>query len=209
MDGVMSTKKLERVIETRIPNSFGEFELIYYKEIEGMEAPLALVFGQVSGKHEVLTRIHSECFTGEVLGSLRCDCGNQLLESLRLISEAEAGILIYLRQEGRGIGLLDKLKAYKLQDEGYDTVDANIALGHEPDEREYSSAALILEDLKVNSVRLLTNNPSKVASLENLGVPVIGKNSLEPKVTQENISYLKTKISRMGHDFNLDTLKNY
>jgi 3,4-dihydroxy 2-butanone 4-phosphate synthase/GTP cyclohydrolase II len=204
----MSIKKLERVIETRIPNSFGEFELIYYNDIEKTESPLALVFGKVSGKHEVLTRIHSECFTGEVLGSLRCDCGNQLLESLRLISEADEGILIYLRQEGRGIGLLEKLKAYQLQDEGYDTVDANIALGHEPDEREYTSAALILEDLNVNSVRLLTNNPLKVASLERLGVPVVGKEALNPKVTPENISYLRTKALRMGHDFNLDILEN-
>lgn len=204
----MSIKKLERVIETRIPNSFGEFELIYYNDLEGRESPLALVFGQVSGKQGVLTRIHSECFTGEVLGSLRCDCGNQLLESLRLISEAGEGILIYLRQEGRGIGLLDKLKAYRLQDEGYDTVDANIVLGHEPDEREYTSAALILEDLKVKSVRLLTNNPSKIASLESLGVSVIGKEALNPKVTRENFSYLKTKASRMGHDFSLDILES-
>lgn len=200
----MSQKKVERVIETRIPNSFGQFELIYYNVLNAKESPLALVLGQVSGKDEVLTRIHSECFTGEVLGSLRCDCGYQLRESLRLISEAKQGILVYLRQEGRGIGLLDKLRAYELQDLGYDTVDANLALGHDPDEREYTSAALILQDLKVNSIRLLTNNPSKLTSLETLGVPIVGKESLNPKVNPENLTYLQTKALKMGHDFVLD-----
>jgi 3,4-dihydroxy 2-butanone 4-phosphate synthase/GTP cyclohydrolase II len=162
------------------------------------------VWGEVAGHSEVLVRIHSECFTGDVLGSLRCDCGEQFHRALALITQAERGVLIYLRQEGRGIGLLDKLRAYNLQDRGYDTVDANLILGHQADEREYSTAADILLDLGVRSIRLLTNNPHKIMSLRALGVTVAGRIPLEGAVTRENASYLEAKRSRLHHWLSLD-----
>ncbi len=169
---------------------------------------LALVLGDVFEQSQVLTRIHSECFTGDVLGSLRCDCGQQLQRSVQLIAQEGRGILIYLRQEGRGIGLIEKLRAYNLQDEGYDTVDANLMLGHQPDERDYSVAALILKDLTVQSVQLLTNNPEKMESLCNLGISVSNRVPLHPQVTAENANYLKTKVQRMNHMLNLEPISD-
>jgi GTP cyclohydrolase II len=153
-----------------------------------------------------LVRVHSECFTGDVLGSLRCDCGAQLAQAVQLIGQEGAGIIIYLRQEGRGIGLLDKLRAYNLQDQGYDTVDANLLLGHSEDERDYDTAALILKDLGVSSVRLLTNNPLKIASLQACGIRVVARVPLPPRVTTENATYLLTKAQRMHHLLNPDAL---
>ncbi|MEJ2672041.1 MAG: GTP cyclohydrolase II, partial [Deltaproteobacteria bacterium] len=160
---------------------------------------LALVRGQVNGRRNVLVRLHSECFTGDVLGSRRCDCGEQLQLAMRRIAEAGAGVILYLRQEGRGIGLLNKLKAYNLQDIGYDTVDANLLLGHEEDEREYSVAAQILRDLGVRSIRLLTNNPRKIESLDELGVEVTDRVPLQGVVHADNAAYLFTKARRMQH----------
>jgi 3,4-dihydroxy 2-butanone 4-phosphate synthase/GTP cyclohydrolase II len=147
----------------------------------------------------VPVRIHSECFTGDVLGSRRCDCGEQLDMALHLISQVDCGVLIYLRQEGRGIGLLKKLQAYNLQDQGMDTVDANIHLGHLADEREYGIAALILESLAVKSVRLMTNNPKKIDALKKLGIDVAGRISVEVKAHDDNLDYLKTKANKMAH----------
>jgi GTP cyclohydrolase II len=144
-------------------------------------------------------RVHSECFTGDVLGSRRCDCGEQLEQAMALIAEAGAGVIVYLRQEGRGIGLSDKLLAYNLQDSGLDTVDANLALGHEADERDYTIAAGILQDLGVGSVRLLTNNPLKVEALSRLGIPVAERVPLQVGANPDNVLYLQTKARRMNH----------
>jgi 3,4-dihydroxy 2-butanone 4-phosphate synthase/GTP cyclohydrolase II len=147
----------------------------------------------------VPVRIHSECFTGDVLGSRRCDCGEQLAMAMQLINEAGCGVLIYLRQEGRGIGLLKKLQAYNLQDKGMDTVDANIHLGHLADEREYSIAALMLENLKVKSIELMTNNPKKIDELKKLGINVTGRIPVEVIAHDGNVGYLKTKAKKMSH----------
>jgi 3,4-dihydroxy 2-butanone 4-phosphate synthase/GTP cyclohydrolase II len=187
----------------RVPTVAGEFQLCLYLDNQSDKEHLALVMGEVADQQDVLVRIHSECFTGDVLGSLRCDCGDQLHQAMRLIAEEGAGALVYLRQEGRGIGLLDKLRAYNLQDVGYDTVDANLLLGHQADERDYTVAALILKDLDVHSVRLLTNNPEKIESLHKLGVSVSARVPLQPRVTTENAAYLTAKAERMNHLFNL------
>lgn len=157
------------------------------------------MLGNVADRESVLTRVHSECFTGEVLGSLRCDCSAQLHQALRRIAQEGSGVLIYLRQEGRGIGLLDKLRAYNLQDQGHDTVDANLLLGHDSDERTYDLAARMLRDLKIRSVRLLTNNPSKIEGLRELGIPVSDREPLVAQPNGESARYLQTKVRRMGH----------
>jgi len=147
--------------------------------------------------------VHSECFTGDVLGSLRCDCGEQLNRAMQQIADVGQGVVIYLRQEGRGIGLLDKLRAYNLQDQGYDTVDANLVLGHEADERDYSIAAGIIADLGINSIQLMTNNPLKIEALTRAGIPVRRRIALEANVNLENADYLLTKAKRMQHMLNL------
>ena len=157
------------------------------------------MFGDVVQKSKAPVRIHSECFTGDVLGSRRCDCGDQLDKALQLISEYGRGVLVYLRQEGRGIGLLKKLQAYNLQDEGMDTVDANLHLGHLPDEREYTIAALILENLQVTSIQLITNNPNKIEQLQSLGVKVEGRIAIEIESNCDNRAYLQTKAHKMDH----------
>jgi GTP cyclohydrolase II len=162
--------------------------------------------GQVEGKDNILVRVHSECFTGDVLGSLRCDCGDQLNRAVQRIAYSGEGVVIYLRQEGRGIGLLDKLRAYNLQDQGYDTVDANLALGHEADERDYSIAAGILTDLGIRSIQLMTNNPLKIEALISAGIPVRRRIPLEAEVTLENADYLFTKAKRMQHMLNFNVL---
>lgn len=190
----------------RIPTAAGEFRLCLYLNDQNDKEHLALVMGDVAGQRDVLVRMHSECFTGDVLGSLRCDCGQQLQQALQLIAEEGRGMLIYLRQEGRGIGLPDKLRAYNLQDLGYDTVDANLLLGHQADERDYTVAALILKDLGVQSVRLLTNNPKKIESLQGLDIAVTARVPLQPRVTAENAVYLMTKAQRMDHFLNLGLL---
>lgn len=192
-------QQLKNLVQTPIPTKHGEFILHYYSNNIDDKEHIALVKGDVTGKSHVPVRIHSECFTGDVLGSRRCDCGEQLDLALQIINAAGFGILIYLRQEGRGIGLLNKLRAYDLQDQGMDTVDANIELGHLADEREYSIAGLILDDLQVNSVKLITNNPKKITSLEKLGVIVEKRIPVEALVHSDNIDYLKTKAKKMAH----------
>lgn len=191
--------QLENLVQTPIPTKHGEFILHYYSNNIDDKEHVALVKGNVAGKRNVPVRIHSECFTGDVLGSRRCDCGEQLDLALQIINSAGFGILIYLRQEGRGIGLLNKLRAYNLQDKGMDTVDANIELGHLADEREYSIAGLILEDLQVSSVELITNNPKKIAALEKLGITVEKRIPVEVPAHHQNIDYLKTKAKKMAH----------
>lgn len=202
----MQTTKIERKVTARIPTELGEFQLMLYTNDRDGKEHLALVQGEVAGRSNVLVRVHSECFTGDVLGSQRCDCGEQLQRSLQKIAENKRGVLIYLRQEGRGIGLLEKLRAYNLQDQGYDTVEANLLLGHQADERDYSVAARILEDLRVRSVRLLTNNPGKIRHLKKLGVDISERLPLEGTVNAENADYLRTKAQRMHHMLSLGSL---
>jgi 3,4-dihydroxy 2-butanone 4-phosphate synthase/GTP cyclohydrolase II len=200
----MSDLIVERQACARIPTEVGEFQLCYYQNNRDQKEHLALVLGDTEAEEPILVRIHSECFTGDVLGSLRCDCGPQLNQAMRQIAQAGAGIIVYLRQEGRGIGLLDKLRAYNLQDEGYDTVEANLMLGHQADARDYTIAAHILQDLGVESVRLLTNNPSKIESLEQLGIPVAERVPMPAALNVENATYLATKVERMRHLLNLN-----
>jgi 3,4-dihydroxy 2-butanone 4-phosphate synthase/GTP cyclohydrolase II len=191
--------QLESRVRTPIPTKYGEFILHYYSNNIEDKEHVALVKGDVANKENVPVRIHSECFTGDVLGSRRCDCGEQLDMSMQLIAEVGFGVLIYLRQEGRGIGLFKKLQAYNLQDQGMDTVDANIHLGHLADEREYTIAALILENLKIKSIKLITNNPKKIDDLKKLGIKVQGRIPSEVVAHNDNIGYLKTKAKKMAH----------
>ena len=190
---------LNDLVQTPIPTRHGEFILHYYSNDIDDKEHIALVKGVVADQENVPVRIHSECFTGDVLGSRRCDCGEQLTMAMQMISEANAGILIYLRQEGRGIGLLKKLQAYNLQDQGLDTVDANIHLGHLADEREYSVAALILQSLQVKSIQLITNNPKKIDALHSLGIEVTQRIPIEVVAHKDNLGYLKTKAKKMAH----------
>ena len=187
------------LVQTPLPTEHGEFILHYYSNSIDNKEHIALVKGDVSHKEQVPVRIHSECFTGDVLGSRRCDCGEQLAMAMQLINDAGFGVLIYLRQEGRGIGLLKKLQAYNLQDQGMDTVDANIHLGYLADEREYSIAASILESLQIKSIQLLTNNPKKIDDLKKLGVNVQGRIPVEVIAHHDNVDYLKTKAKKMAH----------
>ena len=204
----MDEGQVTSAASARIPTAVSEFQLFFYQSSHDDKEHLALVRGEVAGRQDVLVRVHSECFTGDVLGSRRCDCGAQLQAALRLIAEAGSGVVIYLRQEGRGIGLLDKLRAYNLQDQGYDTVDANLLLGHQADERDYTVAAQILKDLRVRSIKLLTNNPHKIDSLQELGIQVSARVPLQTGVCEENAGYLRTKARRMKHLLVLDELPN-
>lgn len=200
----MPESPIELLTCARLPTPAGEFELCLFHDRLDQEDHLTLRTGQVDGAEALLVRLHSECFTGDVLHSQRCDCGEQLRLALDLIAAEGSGVLLYLRQEGRGIGLRDKLRAYNLQDEGLDTVDANLALGHQADERDYGAAARILRHLGVRSIRLLTNNPHKIDSLRALGVTVVGRLPLQIDSTRENEAYLQTKRTRMQHWLNLD-----
>ena len=182
-----------------LPSRFGEFQICgFVSPCDGKEHT-AIIKGNVIDKEEVVVRIHSECLTGDVLGSKRCDCRDQLLASLKYIENEGTGVLIYLRQEGRNIGLTEKLKAYALQDQGYDTVDANIHLGYKPDERDYGVAANILKNLKVKSIKLLTNNPEKIRQLTNAGVKIVERLPLIIEPSEYNKRYLQTKERRSGH----------
>jgi GTP cyclohydrolase II len=184
---------------TRIPTPNGEFQLALFIDENDQKEHMALIIGDVAGERDVLVRVHSECFTGDVLGSLRCDCGEQLDRSMRMISTEGRGVILYLRQEGRGIGLLEKLRAYNLQDLGHDTVDANLMLGHGADERDYTVAAQMLADLGIVSVQVLTNNPLKIAALRDLGVDVTRRVPIEIAPSPDNLAYLRTKAIRMSH----------
>lgn len=194
---------VEQVVETKMPTEFGDFRAVGYRsKVDGTEY-VAIVEGDPTsnGGEDVLVRVHSECLTGDVFGSRRCDCGQQLHESLRMINEAGRGVVVYMRgHEGRGIGLLAKLRAYQLQDEGADTVDANLALGLPADSREFGTSAQILYDLGVRSLNLVSNNPAKRVGLEGHGISIMGRTSIPVQVHEDNVRYLRTKRDRMGHD---------
>jgi 3,4-dihydroxy 2-butanone 4-phosphate synthase / GTP cyclohydrolase II len=194
---------VERVAETRLPTRFGDFTAFGYRITVDQSEHIALVYGDPADLtgDPVLTRVHSECLTGDVFGSARCDCGPQLEEALERVAEEGRGVVVYLRgHEGRGIGLLAKLQAYQLQDGGRDTVDANLDLGLPADARHYGAATQILRDLGIESVRLMTNNPDKTSSLESYGIPVAERVALTPRPNDHNLGYLRTKRDRMGHD---------
>ena len=190
---------IERVAEARVPTEYGEFTAVSYSSVVDVQEHVAFVKGDVNQNDPVLVRVHSECLTGDVFGSKRCDCGYQVQLALEAIEEYGSGVLLYMRQEGRGIGIHNKLKAYALQDEGYDTVEANVMLGFAPDPRQYGIGAQILEDLGVKKMRLLTNNPTKRVGLEGFGLEVVERVPIIAPSTDENVKYMETKRERMGH----------
>lgn len=190
---------VKRIAEAELPTDFGNFRLIGYTNLVDDQDHVALVMGDPTGKSDVLVRVHSECLTGDVFGSRRCDCGGQLEAAMRQIQEEGLGAIVYLRQEGRGIGLANKIRAYDLQDQGSDTVEANEALGFKADLREYGLGAQILLDLGLTTVRLLTNNPRKIVGLEGYGIEITGRESLQVDPSEFNREYLATKRTKLGH----------
>jgi 3,4-dihydroxy 2-butanone 4-phosphate synthase/GTP cyclohydrolase II len=194
-------KQVVRVAEAKIPTAHGEFMAVGYESVLDGTDHVALVRGEIGDGEDVLVRVHSECLTGDVFGSRRCDCGPQLDAALRIVAEHGRGVVLYVRgHEGRGIGLMHKLQAYQLQDSGHDTVDANLELGLPADARDYGTGAQILVDLGIRTMRLLSNNPTKRAGLEGYGLEIVGREALPVHATPENLRYLRTKRDRMGHD---------
>lgn len=202
-----NTTLIEKTSVTTMPTKYGEFKAYCYLNKLTKEHHIALVMGDVTNKNHVLSRVHSECLTGDVLGSMRCDCGEQFDASMKMIAEKREGILLYMRQEGRGIGLVNKLKAYALQDEGMDTLEANLALGLPADAREYYISAQMFKDLGVNSLNLLTNNPDKVDQLSAYGIEVSKRVPLEIRSNHYNHHYLKTKKNKMNHLLSVEGAK--
>jgi 3,4-dihydroxy 2-butanone 4-phosphate synthase/GTP cyclohydrolase II len=192
-------KLVRRVAEAKLPTRYGEFKIIAYKSDMDTDQHVALVMGDIENDEPVLARVHSECLTGDVFGSLRCDCGEQINVALEMIAKEKRGVLLYMRQEGRGIGIHNKISAYHLQDNGLDTVEANLSLGFPEDLRDYGIGAQILNDLKLTKIRLLTNNPKKVIWLEGYGLEVVETVPIIIKPNPYNQRYLETKKEKMGH----------
>lgn len=191
-------KLVEKVSETILPSEFGTFKLILYRDLIQQHFHIALTMGRWD-REDILVRVHSECLTGDVFGSLRCDCGRQLKKAMEIIGREKKGVILYMSQEGRGIGLADKIRAYNLQDQGLDTIEANEVLGHKPDLRDYGIGAQILVDLQVKNIRLLTNNPRKIVGLQGYGLKVSERVPLEIEPNPSNYQYLKTKKNKLGH----------
>ncbi|OFY69299.1 MAG: bifunctional 3,4-dihydroxy-2-butanone 4-phosphate synthase/GTP cyclohydrolase II [Bacteroidetes bacterium RIFCSPLOWO2_12_FULL_37_12] len=200
--------QITREVSVKLPTIFGEFELVAYSHNLTGALHIALVKGKWKTNSPVLVRVHSCCLTGDLLGSLRCDCREQLHASLRMVEKEGKGVVLYMNQEGRGIGLLNKLKAYKLQEDGYDTVQANLKLGFKMDERDFGVGAQILRDLNIRKIRLITNNPKKRAGLEGYGIHIIENIPIEIKANRHNLKYLKTKRDKMGHELKLKGSRN-
>ena len=193
--------------DAQLPTEYGNFRIrVFHEEETGLDH-VALLLGDMGGPDPVLVRVHSECLTGDAFGSLRCDCGPQLQTALRMIQEVGWGCLVYLRQEGRGIGLHAKIQAYNLQDRGVDTLDANLMLGHPADARDYGIASEILDSLEIETVNLMTNNPDKVEQLSGYGIKVVERMAIVAGVGEGNLDYLSTKVGRMGHQISEDNLE--
>jgi len=190
---------VKEVVSTSLPTEFGVFNSVTFRNVLDNQIYIALIKGEISPETPTLVRVHSQCLTGDVFGSFRCDCGEQLKKSMEMIAEDENGVLLYLYQEGRGIGIVNKLKAYALQDEGQDTVEANASLGFKPDLREYGIGAQILKKIGLGKIRLLTNNPRKIVGLEGYGLQVVERVSIEVNPKKDNLKYLRTKQKKLGH----------
>ncbi len=201
------TKPISRITEAKFPTKYGRFKIIAYEDSRDRKLHLALVKGNVAGQEKVLVRVHSECLTGDALSSMRCDCGEQLQTAMSIIERRKKGVVLYLRQEGRGIGLLNKMIAYHMQDMGADTVEANVMLGFDPDERSYDIAAFMLGDLGVRSVVLLTNNPDKIEGLKAMGISVSGRKPLVVGLNRANLKYMITKKRKLNHMLDLDRVE--
>ena len=195
---------IERLVDVDLPTKSGHFDLVAYRQITTGQEHLALVKGSWDKNDPVLVRVHSSCVTGDIFGSCRCDCGQQLEASMKAIEEEGKGVIVYMNQEGRGIGLINKLKAYSLQEKGLDTVEANIELGFKGDERDYGIGAQILRDLGVKKIRLMSNNPKKRTGLMGYGLEIVDNVPLEIESNQYNVNYLKTKKDKMGHELKMD-----